>query len=91
MLKIKAGGVVGTSPPSEPPQLRPIWGAEAIGKLIKRSERQTFYLLEQGAIPARKIGGLWCAEENELRRFITGRDEKAEAQEPGEASERTTA
>ena len=72
MLKTKAGDVIGTSPPSGPPELRPVWGAGAIGKVIQRTKRQTFYLLEQGAIPARKIGGTWCAEENELRDFITG-------------------
>ena len=39
-----------------------VWGAKAIGEVIRRTERQTHYLLEQGAIrAARKIGSQWCA------------------------------
>ena len=30
-----------------------VWGAEAIGREIDRSPRQTFYLLATGAIPAK--------------------------------------
>jgi hypothetical protein len=42
--------------------LRIVWGARAIGEVIGRTERQTHYLLEQGAIrAARKIGFQWCA------------------------------
>ena len=37
----------------------PIWGAVNIGKLIGRNKRQSFYLLEQGLIPAKKVGNLW--------------------------------
>ena len=36
-----------------------IWGAKAIGEEIDRSPRQTFYLLENGTLPARKVGNLW--------------------------------
>ena len=37
----------------------PVWGAANIGKLIGRNERQTFYLLEKGLVPARKVNTLW--------------------------------
>jgi hypothetical protein len=34
-----------------------IWGAEEIGRVINRTPRQTFWLLEQGLVPgARKWG-----------------------------------
>ena len=38
-----------------------VWGAAAIGRVINRSPRQTFWLLETGEIPARKINNLWSA------------------------------
>ena len=37
----------------------PIWGAKNIGAIINRTERQTFYLLEQGRLDADKVGALW--------------------------------
>ncbi len=52
--------------------LDPIWGAKAIGEEIGRSPRSTFYLLESGAIPARKVGTLWVASRRELRRALFG-------------------
>jgi hypothetical protein len=37
-----------------------IWGCKAIAKEIGRSEKATFYALQQGKIPgARKIAGRW--------------------------------
>jgi hypothetical protein len=36
---------------------RPIWGAEAIGRVIGKNEGQTFYLLGQGLLDANRIGG----------------------------------
>jgi hypothetical protein len=48
-----------------------IWSVVAIAKVIRRSERQTFYLLETGKIPpARKVGGRWCASRSGLRQFF---------------------
>jgi hypothetical protein len=43
-----------------------VWGAEAIGRVIGRNPRQTHYLLEKGALPARKVRGLWCANVEKL-------------------------
>ena len=55
------------------PRLNVIWGAKRIGKLIGVNERQAFHLLQTGKIPAKKVGSLWCAEENQIREFITGK------------------
>jgi hypothetical protein len=44
-----------------------IWGVAGIGKEINRNPRQTFHLLENGKLPARKIGGRWCASRTGLR------------------------
>jgi hypothetical protein len=49
-----------------------VWGAEAIGAVIQRNQRQTFYLLEAGRLPARKIGKLWCASRERLLRAVIG-------------------
>ena len=46
--------------------IRLVWGTEAISKLIGRTERQTAHLLKKGAIPAKKIGGRWVAEESQV-------------------------
>jgi hypothetical protein len=44
------------------------WGAREIGTEISRTERQTFHLLESGAIrSAKKINGQWCADRRALR------------------------
>jgi hypothetical protein len=38
-------------------------GARAIAKVIDRSEKATFYALEQGQIPgAKKVGGRWALD-----------------------------
>ena len=60
------------------PKMNVIWGARAIGKVINVNQRQAFHLLETRAIPARKVGGQWTAEENQLREFWTEKD-KSEA------------
>lgn len=47
-----------------------IWGAKAIGECIGRSERQTFYLLESGQLPARRVGNKWVASRAALYRSL---------------------
>lgn len=47
-----------------------IWGCDAIAREINRSRRQTFYLLETGRIPAQRVGRLWCASRQALRRHF---------------------
>lgn len=48
-----------------------LWGVVAIAKEIDRSERQTFYMLENGRLPAKKVGGRWCTSRAGLRRFFS--------------------
>jgi hypothetical protein len=48
-----------------------LWGAASIAAELGLSVRKTFYLLENGLIPAQKIGGLWVASRSRLRqRFV---------------------
>jgi hypothetical protein len=47
-----------------------IWGAKAIAEELGVSPRKAFYLLESGAIPARKVGNLWVADRGKLRTFF---------------------
>jgi hypothetical protein len=47
-----------------------IWGAEAIGAEIGLNTRQAFWLLENGQIPARKVGRRWCASRTGLRKHF---------------------
>ncbi len=47
-----------------------IWGGEEIAKVIGRPARVTFYLLEKGELPAKKVGGRWVAERNKLLAFF---------------------
>jgi hypothetical protein len=47
-----------------------IWGVAGIGKAIGRTPRQTFHMLENGRLPAKKIGGRWCASRQGLHKFF---------------------
>jgi hypothetical protein len=47
-----------------------IWGVAGIAEAIGRTQRQTFHLLENDRLPAKKIGGRWCASRAGLRRFF---------------------
>jgi len=41
---------------------KPVWGAAAIGRVIARNKRTTYFLLEGGHIKcAQKKGGRWVA------------------------------
>ena len=55
---------------------RPVWGAEAIAKLIGLSTRATFHLLENRRLPAKKVGGRWVVLPSALRGFLAGEDAK---------------
>jgi hypothetical protein len=50
-----------------------VWGAAAIAAVIRRNERQTFYMLETGALPAKKIGKQWVASRQKLIEALTGK------------------
>ncbi|MBB3610982.1 DNA-binding protein [Rhizobium sp. BK602] len=47
-----------------------VWGAEAIAKLIGRTTRATFHMLDNGELPAKKVGGRWVAERSKLIAFF---------------------
>jgi hypothetical protein len=51
------------------------WGAEEIGKEIGRNRSATFHLLAGGQLPAKKVGGRWCASRQKLRALFM--DEQA--------------
>jgi hypothetical protein len=46
------------------------WGAKEIGDEIDQNERQTFYLLEKGVLPAHKVGRKWVASRRLLREWV---------------------
>ncbi|WP_320410484.1 DNA-binding protein [Devosia sp. Root413D1] len=43
------------------------WGAREIARLIGKTPRATFHMLEGGQIPARKIGGQWVVSRRKLQ------------------------
>jgi hypothetical protein len=45
---------------------RPVWGAEAIGRSINRTEGQAFHLLNHGLVDADKVGGRWVSTPRRL-------------------------
>ena len=47
-----------------------LWGVEEIAEAIGRSRRQTFHMLQNSRIPARKIGAFWCASRAGLRQHF---------------------
>lgn len=53
---------------------RLVWGAKNIAPIINRSERQTFYLLENHHLDAEKKGGVWCSSP---RRLLFGKGKAA--------------
>ena len=48
-----------------------VWGAEAIGRVIGKTERATFHLLERGLLPAKKIGKSWVSSRRKLLAALT--------------------
>ena len=44
-----------------------LWGVKAIATFIDRTNRQTTYLLENGKIPAGKVGRFWVASKKRNR------------------------
>jgi hypothetical protein len=44
-----------------------IWGAEAIAETLNQKLRPIYYQLENGLIPAGKIGEKWVASRSALR------------------------
>lgn len=50
-----------------------IWGIGEIATAIGQSFSATAYMLQQGQIPARKVGERWVAERGELLAFFKGK------------------
>ncbi len=48
-----------------------LWGVNAISAEIGRTQRQTYYLLETGKLPAKKEGGVWRSMRSALRQHFT--------------------
>jgi hypothetical protein len=49
-----------------------VWGGSAIARVIGRTDRQTFHMLDAGALPAQKVGGRWVASRKKLLAFLVG-------------------
>lgn len=47
-----------------------VWEVSEIAKIIGRSNRQTFHMLNKGELPAKKVGGRWVAERGKLIAFF---------------------
>jgi len=47
-----------------------VWEVSGIAGEIGRTKRQTHHLLDTNALPARKVGGRWCASRKALRAFF---------------------
>jgi hypothetical protein len=56
--------------PDQTNQLDLVWEVSAIARVIGRTERQTFRLLETGQLPGKKVGGRWVSERGKLLRFF---------------------
>ena len=48
-----------------------IWGSRAIAAEINRSNRQAIYLLQEGRLPAKRVGKLWVARKSALQDFLS--------------------
>jgi hypothetical protein len=49
-----------------------LFGAQAIADEIGAPLRKTFHLLENGHLPADKLGATWASTRSRLRRFFDG-------------------
>lgn len=49
-----------------------VWEVRNIAKVIGRAERQVFYMLKEGQLPAKKIGGRWVASRRKLLAAVLG-------------------
>ena len=49
-----------------------IWGVDPIAAEVGLTRRQTYHMLENGRLPAKKVGGRWCASRKGLRAFFSG-------------------
>jgi hypothetical protein len=62
---------------AETPEDSVLWGAQAIADAINAPLRKTFHLLENGQLPAAKIGRTWFSTPERLRQFLNDRMDDA--------------
>lgn len=58
----------------------PIWGFEKMAPIIKRTPRQTHYLITSGALPegtVKKVGGRWVTTKRKLLAALIGEETAA--------------
>ena len=54
---------------------RIVWGAAEIGKIVGRSEKQIYYLVEKGMLKSiRRVGSRLCADAGRLLAELAGDD-----------------
>jgi hypothetical protein len=51
-------------------QLDLLWGASAIAAYIGVDQRQAFWMLEKGRLPAKRIGSRWVASRSNLQKHF---------------------
>ena len=49
-----------------------VWGVDEIAIVVGRTRRVTQWLLQNGELPGRKVGGRWVASRRRLRAFLAG-------------------
>lgn len=59
-----------TDKTDELPPLEIRHGIKALAKFIRKTDAQTQYLLEKGAIPAKKLGGRWTWSPEKVRAHL---------------------
>ncbi|WP_095201641.1 hypothetical protein [Mesorhizobium carmichaelinearum] len=47
-----------------------IWGAPTIARAVNLNQRQTYYALESGHLPAQKVGSQWVTSKSALRQYF---------------------
>ena len=58
---------------------RPIWGAEAIGRVINRTQAQAFHLLQHRRLDADKAGHTWVSTPRRLLKSLGAAHDTAAA------------
>jgi hypothetical protein len=48
-----------------------LWGSPAIAEVVGIDVRQVHRLLKAKQLPAKKVGGQWCASRTGLRKFFS--------------------
>jgi len=54
-----------------------LWGVSAVARAIDRNERQTYYLLQNKRIRAKKVGAIWFSTRIWVREFFSSEENAA--------------